>query len=170
LDPLAKRYFFVKDPVRLNVEDAPRLSVKLKHHPEADLGYREIETRSVFFISRNDLPKINDLMRLKDLYNVKITELSDDGIIGRFAGREMQEGITKVQWTTDQHIDVEVLVPDLLYRGNSLNENSLTTAKGYGEAACRNLEVGDHIQFERFGFCRIDQKTQNSVIACFSHK
>ncbi|WXG45274.1 MAG: glutamate--tRNA ligase [Candidatus Atabeyarchaeum deiterrae] len=170
LDPLAKRYFFVKDPFRLNVEDAPRLSVKLKHHPEADLGYREIETRSVFFISRNDLPKINDLMRLKDLYNVKITELSDDGIIGRFAGREMQEGITKVQWTTDQHIDVEVLVPDLLYRGNSLNENSLTTAKGYGEAACRNLEVGDHIQFERFGFCRIDQKTQNSVIACFSHK
>jgi glutamyl-tRNA synthetase len=170
LDPIAKRYFFVGNPVRLTVEDAPRLTVKLRHHPEMELGYREVETGDVFYIPRIDVPKASSVMRLKDLYNVKILDIRDSEVSSRFVGRDLLEGTSKVQWTTEHHVPVEVKIPDLIYIGDRLNENSLTTLGGYGENACRELEVGDHVQFERFGFCRIDQKKSDRITACFTHK
>jgi glutamyl-tRNA synthetase len=170
LDPVAKRYFFVDDPVKLIVEDAPKISVKLKHHPDMDLGYREVETNGIFYVPRKDLADVGKSMRLKDLYNVKIISSSKKEIDSRFAGKDLVEGITKVQWTTEEFIPVEVLVPDLIYKGETPNEHSLTIVKGYGEDACRETKVDDHVQFERFGFCRIDQKTQDSLTACFTHK
>jgi glutamyl-tRNA synthetase len=170
LDPIAKRYFFVEDPVKLVVEDAPKLAVKLKHHPDMDLGYREVKTSGTFYIPRKDVVDVGKSVRLKDLYNVKIIERSDDDATGRFVGRDLVEGITKVQWTTDEFIPIEVLVPDLIYKGDSPNEHSLTIVKGYGENACREMKVDDHVQFERFGFCRIDQKKENMITVCFTHK
>lgn len=170
LDPVAKRYFFVDNPVKLTVEDAPKLIVKLRHHPDAELGYREVRTGDKFYIPRGDLVETNNLIRLKDLYNVKILEVGDDEAIGRFAGRDLQEGLSKVQWTTDQNVPIEVQVPDLIYKDGRLNEHSLIVVKGYGEYACKELQVGEHVQFERFGFCRIDQKTESSIVACFTHK
>jgi glutamyl-tRNA synthetase len=80
------------------------------------------------------------------------------------------EDTSKVQWTTEEHIPVEVQVPDLIYIGDKINESSLTVVKGYGESACRELEVDEHVQFERFGFCRIDQKRSDMITACFTHK
>lgn len=170
LDPVAKRYFFVGNPVRLTIRDAPRLVVKLRHHPDAELGQREVVTGDTFYISRSDIVEANNLIRLKDLYNVKMVETGDDEVIGRFAGRDLQEGVSKVQWTTDQNVPVEVQVPDLIYKDGKLNEHSLKVVKGYGEYACKELQVGEYIQFERFGFCRIDQKRGSSIVACFTHK
>jgi glutamyl-tRNA synthetase len=170
LDPVAKRYFFVDDPVRLVVEDAPRVLVKLKHHPDVDLGYREVETDGTFYIPQKDLADVGKSLRLKDLYNVMITGRRKGETTGRFNGRDLVEGIAKVQWTTEDFVEVEVLVPDLIFKGDVPNENSLTIAKGFGESACREMKVDDHVQFERFGFCRIDQKKQDSITACFTHK
>jgi glutamyl-tRNA synthetase len=101
---------------------------------------------------------------------VKIINKRKGETIGRFDGRDLVEGMTKVQWTTENFIPVEVLIPDLIYKGDALNENSLTIVKGYGENACRDMKVDEHVQFERFGFCRIDQKRQASITACFTHK
>lgn len=170
LDPIARRYFFVDNPVRLTVEDAPRLVVKLRHHPDADLGQREVRTGDTFYVPRRDIVESGILIRLKDLYNVKILETRVDEVLGRFAGRELLEGISKVQWTTDQNVPIEVQVPDLIYKNGEINEHSLTLVKGYGEYACKELQVGEHVQFERFGFCRIDQKRGDGIVACFTHK
>jgi glutamyl-tRNA synthetase len=170
LDPIAKRYFFVSNPVKLVVEDAPKLVVKLRHHPERDLGYREVKTGDTFYIPRSDVPEVNTTIRLKDLYNVKIIDVGDSEANSRFAGRDLVEDTSKVQWTTEEHIPVEVQVPDLIYIGDKINESSLTVVKGYGESACRELEVDEHVQFERFGFCRIDQKRSDMITACFTHK
>ncbi|WXG42634.1 MAG: glutamate--tRNA ligase [Promethearchaeati archaeon SRVP18_Atabeyarchaeia-1] len=170
LDPIAKRYFFVEDPVKIIVQDAPRLVVKLKHHPDIDLGYREVETGDTFYIPRKDLVDAGGLLRLKDLYNVKVVEKSAKSVTCRFAGRDLVEGITKVQWTTEEFVPIEVLVPGLLYEGDSLNKHSLTIVKGYGENSCGETKVDEHVQFERFGFCRIDQKKGNSITACFTHR
>jgi glutamyl-tRNA synthetase len=170
LDPIAKRYFFVPEPVKLVVKDAPKLVVKLRHHPDMDLGYREIKTDGIFYIPRKDLVDVNESMRLKDLYNVKVIDSSDKETTCRYAGRELLEGIIKVQWTTDEYVPIEVLVPDLIYKGDTPNEHSLTIVKGYGEEACQEMNVDQHVQFERFGFCRIDQKKENSITACFTHK
>jgi glutamyl-tRNA synthetase len=152
------------------VEDAPRLVVKLRHHPDADLGQREVRTGDTFYVPRRDIVESGILIRLKDLYNVKILETRVDEVLGRFAGRELLEGISKVQWTTDQNVPIEVQVPDLIYKNGEINEHSLTLVKGYGEYACKELQVGEHVQFERFGFCRIDQKRGDGIVACFTHK
>jgi glutamyl-tRNA synthetase len=169
LDPIAKRYFFVSNPVKLVVEDAPKLIVRLKHHPEKDLGFREVKTGDIFYISQRDVPEVNVTIRLKDLFNAKITRVSDGEVKSRFAGRDLVEGTAKVQWTTEEHVPIEVQVPDLLYIGEKINEKSLSVTKGFGENACRELEVDEHVQFERFGFCRIDQKKKDKIIACFTH-
>jgi len=170
LDPIAKRYFFVDDPVKVTVEDAPKLVVKLEHHPEKDLGYREVKTGNIFYMPRKDVPDVNTTIRLKDLYNVKVIDVDDGEVKSRFAGRDLVEGTSKVQWTTEEHVPVEVQVPDLIYIGDKINNNSLTIVGGYGESACRELTVDEHVQFERFGFCRIDQKKKDKIVACFTHR
>ncbi|MCS7116429.1 MAG: glutamate--tRNA ligase [Nitrososphaerales archaeon] len=168
LDPIAKRYFFVPNPVMLEVQDAPHLKVRLKHHPNLDLGYREIEAKDHFYISRDDLKnlKVGDRVRLMDLYNVKLIEKGEDSVIGSFAGSEIIEGIPKVQWVTERYIEFTVLIPGPLYIGDRFNEESLKVERGFAEEACSGLKVGEMIQFVRFGFCRIDAPS----IAILTHK
>ncbi len=76
IDSRAKRYFFVPQPVKLIVENAPTKTITLKLHPTEKLGEKTITTNNIFFISDNDVQKlkIGDIFRLKDLYNVKIKE------------------------------------------------------------------------------------------------
>jgi len=38
------------------------------------------------------------------------------------------------------------------------------------EPAVRNLEVDSIIQFERFGFCRLDKKLKHRLVFWFAHK
>ena len=42
--------------------------------------------------------------------------------------------------------------------------------KGFCEPDCTNLNVGDIIQFERFGFCRLDELKEDLLIFYFAHK
>ncbi|MEM2210310.1 MAG: glutamate--tRNA ligase [Nitrososphaerales archaeon] len=168
LDPIAKRYFFVPDPIRLEVEDAPNLKVRLKHHPDRDLGYREIETKNIFYIPSDDLKslKIGDTLRLMDLYNIQLIEKGEDYAIGSFAGIEIINGIPKVQWVTEDYVKFTILIPSALYINNQFNEKSLTIKSGFAERACVDLKIGEIIQFVRFGFCRIDAPN----IAILTHK
>ena len=42
--------------------------------------------------------------------------------------------------------------------------------KGYIEPSCAQLQVGDVVQFERFGFVRLDEITSEGIIFYFAHK
>jgi hypothetical protein len=44
-----------------------------------------------------------------------------------------------------------------------------TVADGIAESACRKLKPDTIVQFERFGFVRID-KTNTKLIAYYAHK
>ena len=41
---------------------------------------------------------------------------------------------------------------------------------GLGEGALKDLEVGDIVQFERVGFARLDEKTDDGLIFYYAHK
>jgi len=45
-----------------------------------------------------------------------------------------------------------------------------STKAGLGEAALSNLEVGDVVQFERVGFARLDEITDDELIFYYAHK
>jgi glutamyl-tRNA synthetase len=170
LDPRVKRYYFVPDPVQLVVEDAPKKTVKLPLHPVASMGERIIPTASTFFIPRQDVQKMNagDVFRLKGLYNVKITKINDT-VHGTYGGEELISETAKIQWTTDDHIPLKILVPGLIFKGESFNQESLHEMQGYAEKAVGGLPTGEIVQFERVGFVRLE-KQKKDLIGIFTHK
>ena len=44
------------------------------------------------------------------------------------------------------------------------------TAKGKAESSLKQIKVGDIVQFERFGFCRLDAVENNIYKFWFAHR
>ena len=166
LDPVSKRLFFVPDPVRIEVEGAPRRRVTIPFHPQNDLGSRSIETSSSFYISREDMLALEpgQIFRLMELFNVEPVTKGERPSV-RYAGDALIEGSRKVQWTTPSHSAVELIVPGPLYdEDDRFNEGSLVVRRGFGEEAVGALKAGEIVQFPRVGFCRLDS-TGSFVLA-----
>jgi len=167
LDPKTKRYFFVPAPVRLEVPDAPSLTLTLKHHPEFDLGRRVMKTSTSFYIPRSDFRnlRLGDEFRLMEAFNVKVVDKGEDWMKGSYANAEVRD-ILKVQWVPEVNLEFKVLTVGPLYVGEEFNARSLAEIRGYAESACQKLEKGEQVQFVRFGFCRIDAPG----VAILTHK
>ena len=171
IDPTAKRYFFVEDPIKLIVENAPNKTKKINFHPDNEnLGSRAIKTDKTFFITKTDMKKLKtgDIFRLKDLYNVRIKEKNKE-VFGEYAGENLIPSSAKIQWTTDKNIKMKVLVPHLLFVNDKYNKDSLEQVDGFAEEAVSQLKTDEIVQFERFGFVRIEN-INNKIIGFFAHK
>lgn len=169
IEPLSKRYFFVPGPIPVKVHGAPQIDVELPHHPERDLGTRTAKTEGNFFLSKLDKDKLGQgkTVRLKHLYNIEIQRVGEESIEAKYAGKQLVEGVPILQWVTSEYVSVRVNVPSALYVGDTLNSESMKVVEGYGETSCSELEVGEIIQFERFGFCRLDSKvSQLNFVFC----
>lgn len=171
IDPKSMRRFFVKNPVKLDVMGAVesiRKEAHIRNHPVQDMGERVVSTEGNFWIAGSDAKALqpDETFRLKDLYNVKVAKVGDE-VAGAYAGEEMVVG-KKFQWVCAQDaIKCEVLVPGDLLIGEKYNENSLTVDSGLCEGACRGLEVGEIVQFERYGFVRLDKKEDGKLTFVF---
>jgi len=167
LDPISKRYFFVSDPVSLNIKNALPQLVRLRLHPKKGMGYHETAVKNKVYISKKDADDISvgDSFRLKDLYDVKLWEKGNE-LIGEYAGNEILP--KKVQWVSEEYVETEILVPDDLFKDDKYNENSMKIVKGYSENDCKRLGEGEVIQFERFGFCRLDKMENNKLVFVYS--
>ena len=110
-----------------------------------------------------DLFKPGSFVRLKDLFNVEIVEVSEDGIRAKFHSVEYEVARENrwrmVHWVTEGKA-CEVLVPE---------GDELIIRKGLLESDAQ-LRVDDIVQFERFGFVRIDKVTPEKTVAIFAHK
>jgi glutamyl-tRNA synthetase len=158
IDPESAHYFFVPDPVELEVKGLTNQKISLKLHPKKDMGSREISVSGKIFIPSSDAKNLKEgeIFRLKDLCNVKLMKKGDT-----LQCEAAPEGMVekKLQWVSDDRSECTVLIPkDLLGPDGEFDPNSLASVKGYCEAGCRDLEPGSIIQFERFGFCRLDRK------------
>jgi glutamyl-tRNA synthetase len=171
IDPIAKRYFFVKNPIKLIVEGAQAGEKIIPLHPtDQTLGSRTIKTGSVFYVPKDDMKIFShgDIFRLKGLYNVKINE-KNDTIVSEYAGDKLIPNSAKIQWTTENYKNITIFIPKLLYLNDKLNPNSLEKIEGFAEEAISTLKTGDIVQLERFGFVRIE-KQQQSILGYFIHK
>jgi glutamyl-tRNA synthetase len=148
VDKTAKRFFMMYDYEKIIVEDAPHQNVKLRYHPDIDdLGHRELETEKEFFVLKSDLSEFKDgeLYRLMDCLNFR-----KNGNILTFDSIEYENfkgnGRKIMHWLPAyNNIDIEILMPDV------------SKINGVAEHNIRHLKIGDIIQFERFGFCRLDE-------------
>jgi glutamyl-tRNA synthetase len=155
IDPEANRRFFVWDPVSLEIEgDVPAVA-HAPLHPTADRGFREIPAGNKLFICKSDLEafKVGDNIRLKDLCNVEITSLEPPK--ARFLGKDMGKRTKIIHWAPFDGVNVKVMKPD------GIDE-------GIGEAGIAG-ELGKVVQFERYGFVRINCLGE-PIVAYFAHR
>ena len=167
IDGYAKRLFFVPNPIKLVIEDAIEEKARLPFHPSNDIGYREIQTNGRFFIDRGDVVSldIGDTFRLKELYSVEVVDKEKDLITCKMHSREHEPGEKIIQWVSEQNIPIKVIkVGDLLNADGTFNEKSLTEVEGLAEKTVDEIEEGQTVQFERFGFCRLDSKNKKEFI------
>ncbi|SNQ59103.1 glutamate--tRNA ligase [Candidatus Methanoperedens nitratireducens] len=159
VDPVANRYFFVWDPVEMNIEGAEPKIAKAPLHPSRG-GMREIPVGTTVLVCRNDVDtlKAGERLRLKDLCNIQITGISP--LTAKFIGTDMdlvkKEKARIIHWAPPDGLKVKVLSPDGEYTG-------------IGERGIER-EVDKVVQFERFGFVRIDSVSGDEVVAYFTHK
>ncbi|VVB89161.1 Glutamate--tRNA ligase [uncultured archaeon] len=159
IDPVANRYFFVWDPVELEVEDAEPKVAKVPLHPSR-AGMREIPVGTTVCICNSDTEtfKVGERLRLKDLYNIEITGVSP--VSAKFIGTDMdlvrKEKARIIHWAPPDGLKVKVLSPDGEF-------------SGIGERGMEK-ELDNAVQFERFGFVRIDSVSGDEVVAYFTHK
>jgi glutamyl-tRNA synthetase len=156
LDPEAPHYFFVPEPVLLEVEGLDD-EVELKLHPRKDLGARKLKAKEKVYIPKDDADHISEgeIFRLKDLCNVRLIR-KGKALAGELAG-EQELSKRKIQWAGET-AECSVLVPKDLLKDGEFDPSSLVMVKGVCEKSVEMLKEGDIVQFERFGFCRLDRK------------
>jgi len=172
LDERSMRRYFVRAPVNLMVDGAPGKEVEVPNHPKnAAMGKRKMSTGAEFWIAGTDAEAlaVGETFRLKELYNLVVTEKTPECIKAKY---DADEGLAakKIQWVpVESAISCKVKVAgDLLDESGSFRENSMSEDSGYCEASCRELSVGDIVQFERYGYARMDKKEEHGLIFIFS--
>ncbi|MHA1269834.1 MAG: glutamate--tRNA ligase [Candidatus Helarchaeota archaeon] len=170
IDPTSKRFFFVPYPKKIFVKNAPHRVISLKNHPKSNLGVRKIKTNSNFYISNLDLKNIKDgdIFRLKNLYNIKLVK-KNDSIFTEYISDDLIKNNKKIQWVTEDNIPCSVLIPGLLVLNGKPNDNSLKIIDGLAEKSLFNEKIGTKIQFERFGFVKIDKIIKSKIECIFTH-
>jgi glutamyl-tRNA synthetase len=175
IDPLSIRLFFVKHPIMLTVDGAKNMKVTLDNHPTNNLGTREVEVSTVFYISRDDANLLaeGEQVRLMELYNIKIDRIvvepgKNKAIIASYLNNEIFRNMKKIQWVSDKSMTkYNILIPYELYQNNKFNPRSLESAEGLAEAFVLRLKPHTLVQFIRFGFC-ITENNKSSAI--FIHR
>jgi len=150
IDRVANRYYFVSNPVKIEVKNNTIKKVDVPIHPEKKKK-RIIKVGKIFFVDEDDYKKYHGTdVRLKGLFNIK---LEKETTMTDFEIRDNP----KIQWVPEQHVDVEVIKPEGI-------------VKGYGEINLLKTKPGEVVQFERFGFVRIEKICKKKIIAVFAHK
>lgn len=173
LDPAANRYFFVQNPIELTVRKIPEeYMVRLNLHPEyPERGFREYtikpegnEHAAAFWVSKKDIDttKTGSMIRLMELFNVKIEKVSSYSAEASFVSNAYEEAkkgkAPLIHWIpVGEDMPCQVVMPDA------------TMSEGIAEKTCKQLKQNTVIQFERFGFVRID-KNNAKLIAYYSQK
>jgi glutamyl-tRNA synthetase len=153
IDKEANRYFFVPDPVSIEIPELPPVRVvRAPLHPDfPGRGDREIPVDGKVQVAREDFERFRGKeVRLKDFCNVVLERRA------RFVSMENKD-IPKIQWV-DHGVPVDLVMPDG------------ATSKGPAEPAVGSLKVDDLVQFERVGFARIDRVSKAEVRAYFAHR
>ena len=152
VDVKANRYFFVWDPVKIEIVDLPEeREVELPLNPHTG-EKRKLKGERVIYVTRDDFERLKgNVVRLKDFCNILLDEKAE------FRGFELgdvKKGKNIIHW---------------------LSESEAIPGKVVGEMEAEGLvernavrDVGKVVQFERFAFCRIESVSEQ-LTAIYTH-
>jgi len=164
IDPRSKRYFFIENPVEIKIKNAPAMDVELHFHPEHMKGGRKFRVKDDFYLTGEDFDRFNKfedgtMVRLMDCLNFKKKKneyLFDSADYEKYK----KEGKLIIHWLpAEKHLPkAEICMPD----GSK--------KIGLAEQGINKLNIGDIIQFERTGFCRLDSVNNDTFVFWFAHR
>ncbi len=172
IDESSHRYFFVENPIKLIIDDVPfekLIAEPLLLPTNPGKGRRKIEcninnNQLIVYIAEADAKerKSNDLIRLKDLFNIKIISInsSQNLIKSQYHSKELNREFPIIHWVpNDGKIHVKILKPDGFI------------SEGYGEHNLLEIPMKKTIQFERYGFVNPIRKDlkKEELFCYFTH-
>jgi len=168
IDAKSNRYFFVFNPKELIVKGCKGKKVKAPLHPDyPDRGSRVISITSEqgecrLYITKQDFDNLKEgnTVRLMEAFNIEICSKKDK-IISKFVSEELEYAreikAKLIHWVpVKENIAVKVISPN-------------GVIGGVGEISLTDVNIDDIVQFERFGYVRIDSK-DGEIVSYFTHK
>lgn len=160
IDDEANRYYFVKEPIKIEIEGLPDdIEADLPLHPEhPERGNRDVEVevedgKLEVLVEKEDLQE--GFVRLKGLCNIEFDESREEI---RYREGDHREAIDKgadiIHWLPTDTPEGKVYMPD-----GSVKEGRVEDAE---------FEEGEILQFERFGFSRCDNPEEK--VFYFAHR
>ncbi|MBI4895008.1 MAG: glutamate--tRNA ligase [Candidatus Aenigmarchaeota archaeon] len=158
VDEKSNRYFFVNKPVEINIDNNFR-KVILDLNPSNHKKKRILIAREKLLLSMDDVENGKEA-RLIGLGNIYVRTDASCNVVNDDLEYAKQKHLKKIHWLPNdnkQIVKAEVILPDSI-------------AKGYIEKNVLKEKVGNVVQLERFGFCRLEKISKNKVVAVFGHK
>jgi len=161
IEEKVNRYFFVKNPVKIDIQNYPEdnleTTIKRPLHPDfLKRGDRTLIFDKEVYIPKEDFT--DGITRLMDAINIEIKDNSASFHSKTFEeARDVKARI--IQWVPTDAIPAKIVMDDA------------SIVDGLCEKDCKNLNVGDIVQFERFGFARLDEISDDGeLIFYFAHR
>ena len=172
VEPTANRFFFVRQPREIVVTNLPKAFVAtIQLHPDyPERGVRifnitPVDGLASFWVTSEDVERMkeNQLLRFMELFNVTVESLGTEHVTASFYSEAYEDarklGAPLIHWLPrDTDVKCSVVLPDA------------TVADGFLEENCKHVAVYSVVQFERFGFVRIDGNEGNRITAYYSHR
>jgi glutamyl-tRNA synthetase len=152
LDKQCNRLFFIEEPVKITIKGAPKQTLRLKRHPEDPArGFRKHEAHEEFYLQKKDFVQLEEgkLYRLMDCVNFR--KEADGFVFDSVEYEKYKATGAKIMHflpADGKELQVSIQMPEG------------TVKEGIAESHAADLAQGDIIQFERFGFCKLDDKAK----------
>ncbi len=172
VDPVSNRYFYVEDPIPLDVTGVNReyVSTPSLHPSHPERGTRKIDVKpedglARLVVSGSDQKLLGEgkVVRLMELFNIEILKTGPSLCEAKFHSETHEESrkfnAPLVHWLPrDGSLEASVVMP------------TAEISKGLGEPMLLNEPIGKVIQLTRFGFARVDEVSDGRVRLYFAHE
>jgi len=157
-------FSFIPDPVKWFISEIPRSKwvARVLVNPFVKNGnYRDIEIeaskgKKVFYLSEASVDAMKKSpVRLKDLFNIQ--KINGELHYHSEKPEGMKSSIPWIDGRDGNNVDVQVLMPDG------------SVVSGKGESSIMAMDIGQVVYFDHFGFARIDEITDDGIVAWFAH-
>jgi glutamyl-tRNA synthetase len=166
VDPRANRYFFVWQPQRLELLGVEKLVATAPYHPShTERGVRKYTLTAArdkpirVYVTAEDIANLKPgaCLRLKHLCNIELLAEHRAKYLGTDVALAKRKRLKIIHWVPVKNCRAaRVLLPDG------------TVCEGFAEAAVANAR--GIIQFERFGFVKVEGFEDNVLVCCYAHR
>ena len=162
LDQSAKRFFGVTKPVLITVNNIPAdvPYFNLAYHPHDKKGERKLACVAEYFIEEKDHAAVQDggVVRLIDGMNIrKVTDTTYE-FVSLELDKSLNASLIHYVPKDGNEVKATVLLPDVTQQGMICERNVV------------EIKEGDVVQFERYGFCRLDKIEGDKLSFWFTHE